>query len=154
MFKKSWDFWLVEKKSIFYRPIRLSDAKNKLSLIVVAVKSASCFKRKHEDDVPSTVDSFTISRWSCLCNWWGKSDPLRWTDDDNKFTTDSVKVPTKSFVIPRCGSTWNSIFQKKFDHFKKHDEGLTVVTTSTLEGKVNNNCPDHFRWKWVSEAKQ
>jgi len=62
-----------------------------LSLIVVAVKSASCFKRKHEDDVPSTVDSFTISRWSCLCNWWGKSDPLRWTDDDNKFTTDSVK---------------------------------------------------------------
>ena len=72
-----------------------------VSLIVVAVKSASCFKRKDEDEVLSTVDSFTISRWSCLCNWWGNSDPLRWTEDDNKFTTDSVKVLRKSFCYPQ-----------------------------------------------------
>ena len=44
------------------------------------------------DNLKSTVESFTISPWSCLCNWFKSTERLGWSQDDQKFTTYSVKV--------------------------------------------------------------
>lgn len=60
--------------------------------VVAVVKSTSCFGRKDDDDeVGSTVESFTISPWNCFCNWFKKTERLGWTEDDVRFTTYSVK---------------------------------------------------------------
>lgn len=61
-------------------------------LVIGLVKAASCFGRRDEDeDVGSTVESFTISPWVCLCNWFKGTERLGWSQDDARFTTYSVK---------------------------------------------------------------
>jgi len=60
-------------------------------LTLVVIKATGCFGSSEEDDSESTVESFTISPWSCLCNWFKSTERLGWSQDDQKFTTYSVK---------------------------------------------------------------
>jgi hypothetical protein len=63
-----------------------------LVIVIGAVKGSSCFGGGDDDDeIGSTVESFTISPWTCFCNWFKSTERLRWSQDDARFTTYSVK---------------------------------------------------------------
>lgn len=61
-------------------------------VVVGFVKASSCFGGADDDDEGgSTVESFTISPWTCFCNWFKTTERLGWSQDDARFTTYSVK---------------------------------------------------------------
>lgn len=61
-------------------------------VVALGLIKATCFGGSDDDDeVGSTVPSFTISPWSCFCNMFKKKENLSWMEDDARFTTYSVK---------------------------------------------------------------
>jgi len=61
-------------------------------IIVIAIVKAACFGNDSDDDeIDSTVESFTISPWNCFCHWFKSTERLGWSQDDARFTSYSVK---------------------------------------------------------------